>query len=279
MADFPGSFPNEPLPKGSRLACCIEYNGTRFSGWQAQPQLQVDTIQETLEAALTAVAATPIRVGCAGRTDTGVHSVGQIVHFDDPTGRSCKNWVYGTNAYLPPDVRVRWAVPVANNFHARFSALSRRYRYIIANTLIRPALVGGQITWSRLPLDAHVMHRAAQALLGEQDFSAFRAASCGSPTAMRNVSEVSVSRRNELVIIDIEANAFLHHMVRNIVGSLMAVGTGREPENWLATLLAGRDRKVAADTAAPDGLYLVAVRYPEEFKLPDAVAGPMIAPD
>jgi tRNA pseudouridine38-40 synthase len=279
LANFLGHFPNESLPVGSRLACCIEYNGSRFSGWQSQPHLAVDTVQETLEAALASVATKPVKVNCAGRTDAGVHSVGQIIHFDDPVGRSCKNWVYGANANLPVDIRVVWAKVVAGKFHARFSALSRRYRYIIANRVIRPALMAGQVTWTRLPLDANVMHAAGQALLGEQDFTAFRAASCQSPTAMRNVSEVTVHRRGELVIIDIEANAFLHHMVRNIAGSLILVGQGRQPIQWIGELLAGQDRSVAADTAAPHGLYLAGVRYPQEFELPCVARGPIFAPD
>ena len=279
MADFPGTFPSEQLPVGSRLACCVEYNGSRFSGWQSQPHLVVETVQETLEAALASVATKPVKIFCAGRTDAGVHSVGQIIHFDDPVGRSCKNWVFGANANLPVDIRVVWAKAVSDKFHARFSARSRRYRYIIANRPIRPALVVGQVTWTRLPLDADVMHAAAQALLGEQDFTAFRAASCQSPTAMRNVSEVTVQRRGQLVIIDIEANAFLHHMVRNIAGSLISVGNGRHPIEWIGELLAGRDRSVAADTAAPHGLYLAGVRYPEEFEIPGISMGPIFAPD
>jgi tRNA pseudouridine38-40 synthase len=279
LANFPGTFPNEPLPVGTRLACCIEYNGSRFSGWQSQPHLAVDTVQETLEAALASVATKPVKAYCAGRTDAGVHSVGQIIHFDDPMGRSCKNWVYGANANLPVDIRVVWAKAVTNKFHARFTALSRRYRYIIANRPIRPALLAGQVTWTRVPLDADLMHAAAQALLGEQDFTAFRAASCQSPTAMRNVSEVTVQRRGQLVIIDIEANAFLHHMVRNIAGSLISVGNGRHTIEWIGELLAGRDRSVAADTAAPHGLYLAGVRYPQEFEIPGVSMGPIFAPD
>ncbi len=279
MADHPGTFSNEPLPPGSRLACCIEYDGSSFSGWQSQPHLEVDTVQETLESALSAVANQAVKVACAGRTDTGVHSVGQVVHFDDPIGRSCKNWVFGTNAHLPASVRVVWAVPVDEQFHARFSAVSRRYRYIIANTAVRPALLAGQVSWVRGALDANRMQRAAQHLLGELDFSAFRAASCQSHTAMRNVSEITVSGRGQLVIVDIEANAFLHHMVRNIVGSLISVGSGRQPEEWIAELLAGRDRTVAADTAAPDGLYLTVVRYPDAYALPTGRYGPLFVAD
>ena len=278
MADTPQRFSPDPLPPGSRVACRIEYNGSLFNGWQSQPHLNVTTVQQTLEAALACVANQPLRVHCAGRTDTGVHGVGQVIHFDDPVGRSCKNWVYGTNANLPPAVRVHWAVPVPGDFHARFAALSRRYRYVIANTPVRPALLAGQVTWQRRPLNAVRMHEAAQALLGEQDFSAFQAASCQSATPMRNVQRVAVERFGDLVAIDIQANAFLHHMVRNIAGSLMAVGDGRQSSGWISELLAGRDRTMAAETAPPDGLYLVAVAYPEQFKLPPAPTGPMILP-
>jgi tRNA pseudouridine38-40 synthase len=278
LADTPQRFSPDPLPPGSRVACRIEYNGSLFNGWQSQPHLNVTTVQQTLEAALACVANQPLRVHCAGRTDTGVHGVGQVIHFDDPVGRSCKNWVYGTNANLPPSVRVHWAVPVPGDFHARFAALSRRYRYVIANTPVRPALLAGQVTWQRRPLNAARMHEAAQALLGEQDFSAFQAASCQSATPMRNVQRVAVERFGDLVAIDIQANAFLHHMVRNIAGSLMAVGDGRQSSGWISELLAGRDRTVAAETAPPDGLYLVAVAYPEQFKLPPAPTGPMILP-
>jgi len=278
LADTRHRFSPDPLPPGSRVACRIEYNGSQFNGWQSQPHLNVTTVQQTLEAALACVANQPLRVHCAGRTDTGVHGVGQVVHFDDPVGRSCKNWVYGTNANLPASVRVHWAVPVPEEFHARFTALSRRYRYVIANTPVRPALLAGQVSWQRRPLDAAQMHGAAQALLGEQDFSAFQAASCQSSTPMRNVQRVAVERFGDLVAIDIQANAFLHHMVRNIAGSLMAVGDGRQSTGWIRELLDGRDRTLAAETAPPHGLYLVAVAYPEQFNLPPAPTGPMILP-
>jgi tRNA pseudouridine38-40 synthase len=175
-------------------------------------------------------------------------------------------------------VRVHWAVAVADDFHARFSALARRYRYIIGNSAIRPALLSGLTTWQRMPLDAELMHAEAQQLLGERDFSAFRAASCQSPTPMRNVQAISVTRRDDLVAIDITANAFLHHMVRNIAGALMAIGSGRQRPGWLAELLEGRDRTVAADTAAPDGLYLLSVSYADEWGLPSPVPGPPLYP-
>ena len=265
----------DPLPAGTRVACRVEYDGSRYNGWQSQPHRNATTVQDTLQAALGSVAATPLRVQCAGRTDTGVHGFGQIVHFDAPVERSCKAWVFGTNANLPVDVRVHWAQPVAETFHARFSARHRRYRYVIANAPVRPAHFSGQLTWQRYPLDADLMDAEAQCLLGEQDFSAFRAAACQSSSPNRNVQAVSVSRRGSLVLIDIQANAFLHHMVRNIAGSLMAVGSGRKTAGWMAEVLTGRDRSAAADTAAPDGLYLMEVGYPREFGLPPLPDGPL----
>jgi tRNA pseudouridine38-40 synthase len=198
------------------------------------------------------------------------------VHFDAPSARSCKSWVLGGNANLPFDIRLHWAVPVPGDFHARFSAEARRYRYIIANGPVRPALLGAQVSWQRRPLDARLMHREAQCLLGEQDFSCFRAAACQSTSPMRNVHEISVSRCGELLVIDVKANAFLHHMVRNIAGSLMAVGSGLKPEGWCAELVSLRDRTRAAETAPPDGLYLVDVAYPPRFGLPPTPYGPLL---
>jgi tRNA pseudouridine38-40 synthase len=269
-------FPDDPLPVGTRLACRVEYNGSRFNGWQSQALEGVVAIQDVLQEGLSAVAATSIRVQCAGRTDTGVHAFSQLIHFDTPVARSCKAWVVGGNASLPHDIRLHWATPVNDEFHARFSALARCYRYIIANTPIRPALMQGQVTWHRRPLDESSMHNAAQVLLGEQDFSAFRAASCQSRTPMRNVHRIDVARRGDLVVIDIKANAFLHHMVRNITGALLAVGDGRRPPTWIAELLSGRDRSVAAETAPADGLYLVEVEYPAQFGLPPTPYGPLL---
>ncbi len=276
MAETPQSFPADPIPAGSRIACRIEYDGSQYHGWQAQPHLNVATVQEDLERGLSAVAATAVRVHCAGRTDTGVHGFSQVVHFDSPVARSSKSWVIGTNANLPRAVRVHWALPVAADFHARHSATARRYRYVIANTPVRPALLAGQVTWRREILDARAMDRAVKTLLGERDFSAFRAASCQSSTPMREVQSAGVKRLGDLVVIDIQANAFLHHMVRNIAGSLMAVGAGQRDESWMADLLAGRDRTAAADTAPADGLYLVAVQYPGDFGLPPTPEGPLL---
>ncbi|WP_238946828.1 tRNA pseudouridine(38-40) synthase TruA [Seongchinamella unica] len=276
MADFFPRLSADPLPAGSRIACRVEYNGARYNGWQSQPHLDVITVQQELEAALSSVANAPVRAHCAGRTDTGVHGHCQIVHFDAPVARAPKAWVLGANASMAADVRLHWATPVAADFHARFSARSRRYRYLIANTQVRPAMLGGQLTWHRYPLDAGAMHEAAQSLLGEQDFSAFRAAACQSTTPMRNVEAVSVFRRGELLVVDIQANAFLHHMVRNIAGSLMAVGSGRKPRSWIGDLLAAGDRTLAADTAPPHGLYLVDVIYPDRFGLPATPYGPLL---
>ncbi|MEM6580168.1 MAG: tRNA pseudouridine(38-40) synthase TruA [Pseudomonadota bacterium] len=276
MVDLLGRFSTEPLPAGSRIACRIEYDGRSYQGWQWQPQQAVNTVQNTLQSALSKVADQNIELVCAGRTDAGVHAFAQVVHFETAVARSPKAWVIGANANLPADVRVHWAVPVSSGFHARFSALSRRYRYVIANTAVRPAQFVGQLTWQRRRLDHLRMHEAAQALLGERDFSAFRAASCQSRTPMRNVQRVGVSRQGDLVVIDIQANAFLHHMVRNIAGSLMVVGTGLQDVDWISQLLAGRDRTLAAETAVADGLYLVDVVYPKEFDLPAAPYGPLL---
>jgi tRNA pseudouridine38-40 synthase len=270
LAEATVQFSERPLPPEQRIALCVEYDGGAFSGWQSQSG--VDTVQDALEAALGRVADHDMRVHCAGRTDTGVHALQQWVHFDAPTSRSLKAWVLGSNAHLPLSVRVVHALPVSVDFHARHSALARRYRYLIANTEIASALCHGRATWCRAPLDAGRMHRAAQSLLGEQDFSAFRAASCQSSTPMRCVSAVAVSRAGPLVAIDITANAFLHHMVRNIAGSLMAVGAGRREESWIAELMSTRDRTLAAATAPPDGLYLWSVTYPAQYGIPADLA-------
>jgi len=229
-----------------------------------------------VEYALTEIASVPVRVHCAGRTDTGVHAFSQVIHFNAPVARSSKAWVVGGNTNLPRDIRIHWAVPSASDFHARFSAQARRYRYVIANTPVRSALLQAQVAWHRRELDAVAMHSAAQALIGEQDFSAFRAASCQSRTPMRNVQFIEVRRRGELVILEILANAFLHHMVRNIAGALLAVGDGRKPQRWIAELLTGRDRRVAAETAPAAGLYLVDVDYPTHFCLPPTPYGPLL---
>jgi len=279
LADTRPGFPVDPLGAGERLALCIEYDGTPFCGWQAQPHLgHVDTVQETLERALGRIAAAPVRVHCAGRTDTGVHATAQWVHFDAPVARSLKAWIVGGNAQLPSSVRIRTGAAVPRDFHARHSATARQYDYLIANTATESAILARRFLWVREPLDEKRMHRSLQCLLGEQDFSAFRAAACQATTPMRCLELASVVREGPYLRVRLVANAFLHHMVRNIVGSLLAVGRGDEPEDWLATLLIGRDRTVAAATAPPYGLYLTGVAYPAAFMLPPATAMPRLFP-
>lgn len=254
-----------------RTALGVEYDGSAFRGWQAQLDPSLPTVQETLEAVLSRIAAEPIRVFCAGRTDTGVHAAGQVVHFDTASVRPLKAWVQGANSLLPGTVCVRWARQVPADFHARFSALSRRYRYCISNEAVPPALLGSCVTPFHLSLDTERMEEAGQYLLGEHDFSAYRAQACQSRTPMRRVLELKVRRLGALVVIDIEANAFLLHMVRNIVGVLLQIGSGKRPAVWAQELLAGRDRSRAAVTAPPTGLSLVQVRYPSAFGLPDSL--------
>lgn len=255
-----------------RIALGIEYDGTGFLGWQRLSH--GETVQGALERALSKVAASPIDVTCAGRTDAGVHGHCQVVHFDSDAPRSPRAWMLGATSNLPPGVAVLWTQPVDDAFHARFSARSRRYRYTILNRSIRPALEARYVAWERLPLDAERMHAAAQALLGEHDFSAFRAASCEAVHPRRCVLAVSVRRDGERVIVEIEANAFLHHMVRNIVGSLLPVGRGEQPVAWIGELLAGRNREVAGPTAPSAGLAFVGPRYEAHWGLPAEVSQP-----
>jgi len=246
-----------------KFALGIEYNGSNFSGWQMQKH-GTRTVQECVEKALSSVANQPVQVVCAGRTDTGVHATGQVVHFECDSPRQEKAWVMGVNTQLPDDVSSIWAKPVAEDFSARFSATARQYRYIILNRLARPAILNKKVTWKHGAFNVEAMHLAAQALLGEQDFTSFRSSACQAEHAMRNVHWVSVSREGDYIYIDIEANAFLHHMVRNIVGSLIMIGQEVKPVSWMADLMCCKDRNQAGPTAPADGLYLVNVTYPEE---------------
>lgn len=259
-----------------RIALGIEYDGSGFFGWQRQRE--VATIQQHLERALSKVANEPISTQCAGRTDAGVHATGQIVHFDTNAQRDLRGWVMGVNSNVPAGIAVRWAQHVSDDFHARFSATARRYRYIILNQPFRPAILGAGLSHYHTELDAERMHRAGQCLLGEHDFSAFRAVHCQSNSPNRHVMALQVKRLQNYVILDIKANAFLHHMVRNITGSLLEVGMGKQPVQWVAELLAGRDRTKAAATAKAGGLYLVKVDYPAEFALPATPLGPLFLP-
>ena len=258
----------------SRVALRIEYIGSEFHGWQSQSS-GVDTIQDYLEKALSKVANHPVKVTCAGRTDSGVHATHQIVHFDSVAERSEKSWIFGSNAHLPDSIAVVWSGNVDPDFNARFSATARRYCYYIRNSRVRSAVDDQTVTRDHRPLDAKVMHQAAQALLGENDFSSFRASHCQSRSPMRNVISVEVSRDKDLVKIDITANAFLHHMVRNIAGVLMDVGAGVKQATWVAELLALRDRNKGSITASPNGLFLVGVTYPATFGVPDGPSMPM----
>lgn len=260
-----------------KVALGISYDGSRYFGWQKQQS--VASIQGELERALSIVANEPIEIFCAGRTDAGVHATGQVVHFTTQTTRPLQAWTFGTNVHLPPDIAVTWASEVAEDFHARFSALSRRYRYIIYNHIQRPAILANGITHYHQPLDAELMHQAGQFLLGENDFSSFRAAQCQSKSPSRNVHHLQVSRKGHYIIVDIQANAFVHHMVRNIVGSLLEVGSGKQPPEWIAWLLQQKDRTLAAPTAKSAGLYLVEVRYPSQFELPKNAVGPLFLAD
>lgn len=254
-----------------RYALGVEYDGSEFKGWQQLGEHGCTSVQATLQDALSSVANAPIHVVCAGRTDAGVHGECQVVHFDSEVERTPRGWVLGTTTRLPPSVCVRWCVPVDELFNARFSAQARRYCYRLMNRQIRPALYRQTLGWERRPLDTSAMHRAAQALLGENDFGAFRSAQCQALHARRELQAISVHRHGELVEINVQANAFLHHMVRNIVGSLLMVGAGEKPEGWIGEVLAGRDRNLAGPTAPPQGLVFVGPLYPAQWKLPDEV--------
>ena len=262
-----------------RIAVGVEYDGTRYAGWQRQPGLA--SIQDCLESALATVADGPVSAAAAGRTDAGVHAAGQVAHFDTTADRPMRGWVLGTNSNLPPDIAVSWAMEVEPGFHARHTALARVYRYCFLRRATRPALLRDRVCWTRSELDAAAMHRAAQALVGEHDFTSFRAVECQSPTAMRHVDAISVAAEGPLVTIEISANAFLQHMVRNIAGSLLQVGTGEQPAAWIAEALAARDRTRAGVTAPSAGLYLWRVRYPPSLQVPEQQPGrpwAMIAP-
>jgi tRNA pseudouridine38-40 synthase len=252
-----------------RIALGIEYNGSLFNGYQLQGE-GTRTVQGELEKALSKVADEPIRLTCAGRTDTGVHATGQVVHFDAPVKRELKAWILGGNTNLPRDISIHWIQPVDKNFSARFSAISRSYRYILFNRKVRSAVFQHNVAWQCAHLDEEVMNSAAQSLLGEHDFSAFRSSRCQASHPVREMLNISVKREDDYVILDIKANAFLHHMVRNIMGTLMVIGRGEQPGDWMRQILLGRDRKCAGMTASAAGLYMVNVEYPEEYGLSDS---------
>ncbi|MDD5240158.1 MAG: tRNA pseudouridine(38-40) synthase TruA [Sulfuricella sp.] len=249
-----------------RIALGVEYDGSRFCGWQSQPS--ACGVQDVLERALSAIASEPIRVVTAGRTDAGVHALHQVVHFDTAATRPDNAWVRGVNALLPDSVGVLWAQPVSDEFHARFSAVSRRYLYLLHNHPVRPALLSGKVGWFHQPLDVETMQQGALHLLGEHDFSAFRAAECQAKSPIKQMQKITVTRDGDYVLFDFTANAFLHHMVRNLVGSLVYVGKGKHSPGWIGELLGNRDRTRSAPTFAPDGLYLASIGYDPAWDIP-----------
>jgi tRNA pseudouridine38-40 synthase len=249
-----------------RVALGIEYDGSPYCGWQSQPGGL--TVQDTLQAALSEIASEPISVMAAGRTDTGVHGIEQVAHFDTQAVRPLQAWVRGTNAVLPRSVVVRWAHPVSEEFHARFSAQGRSYRYFLINRWTRSALHHGKAGWFHVPLDLTAMQQAAQLLLGTHDFSAFRAAECQAKSPIKTLRQLDIRREGDMLIFDVSADAFLHHMVRNLVGCLVYVGKGKYPVEWITEVLQSRERKRAAPTFAPDGLYLRHIKYDAKWQLP-----------
>ncbi len=249
-----------------RIVLCIEYDGSRFHGWQQQPGTA--TVQQHLEQAVSFVADCETSVTAAGRTDSGVHATGQMVHFDTTAQRDSYGWMRGINSRLPPGIAVLWAQTVDNDFHARFKAVSRSYRYVILNRRVRPTFLAGRVTWDYRLLREQAMLDASHYLLGEHDFSAFRASSCQAKSPWRTITRIAIQRRREWLWVDIQASGFLHHMVRNIVGSLLMVASEEQPVRWIDEVLQSHDRCLAGPTAAPDGLYLTAVEYDAKYRLP-----------
>ena len=248
-----------------KLVLGIEYDGSAYCGWQRQshsPSVQVE-----IEQALSYVANKPVELVCAGRTDTAVHACEQIVHFVTDVERSNRSWLMGANCRLPKDIRILWVQPIDKSFHARFSAIARSYRYIIQNSSVPSALFNNKVCWEHRELDDRIMHKAAQLLIGVHDFDAFRASGCQAKSPVRTIEYLNVSRQGEFIYLDIKANAFLHHMVRNIAGSLMSIGQGDKTESWLQQVLLSKDRRQAAKTASAAGLYFIQAFYPDEYVL------------
>ncbi len=250
-----------------RFAVGVEYCGHAYHGWQRQAHPH--TLQAHCESALSRIANHPVSVVCSGRTDAGVHATGQVIHFDTTATRTEYSWLMGGNTHLPADIRLTWIKLVPDTFHARFSAISRQYQYWIFNNRFHSALAPHTLTYVANPLEADKMHEAALALSGKHDFSSFRASQCQSHTPIRTIHTINVVRQDKLICITIEANAFLHHMVRNIAGALIEVGRGRHPVSWIKALLDAKNRKLCADTASPKGLYFTQVNYPEQYNIPN----------
>ena len=256
-----------------RLALGVTYSGTAYEGWQSQRS--GNTVQDRLELALAKFCTQPVRINCAGRTDAGVHGLMQVVHFDTPLERETASWVRGTNAFLPPDIAVQWASVVPDEFHSRGSATARRYAYVVLESPVRPSVEAGRVGWVYRPLDGEKMRQSARYLLGEHDFSSFRAAQCQAKSPVKTVQRVDITHKpgSSYWYFEFEANAFLHHMIRNIMGCLVAVGQGLEKPEWMAEVLAARRRDAAAPTFSPDGLYFLGPVYPAKYDLPHRTAG------
>ncbi len=273
-------MPGGTLPPGIfRWALAVEYRGDKYHGWQRLRGRDEPTVQAEVERALSHVADESITVVCAGRTDAGVHATGQIIHFDTMAIRPQKAWVLGANSQLPRNIRIKWALAVDPQFHARFSARARTYRYLIANTVTQPAVAADQCLWVRQPLDTAAMQRAADYCLGEHDFSSVRGSSCQAKSPVRTVHSFTVTAVHGWVVVEICGNAFLHHMVRNLMGLLLPVGRGLQAPEWVRDVLGLRDRKQGGKTEAPGALYLVKVDYEESYLLPKMPKGPFMLPD
>mgnify|MGYP005858050399 CR=1 FL=1 len=257
-----------------RIALGVEYAGTAFCGWQSQPHAR--TVQDELQKAVSRVANHPVEVFAAGRTDTGVHALNQVVHFDTDSVRERRGWLLGINANLPSDVNVTWAEPVLDSFNARFSAIKRYYRYLILNRLSRSAVHHQRMWWHHHPLDIHRMQAAADQLVGRHDFSAFRASECQAKSPVKTLDNILVTQHQDCIAVDVEAKSFLHLMVRNLVGVMTAIGDGSKPVTWAGEVLRSVDRSQGGITAPPDGLYLVDVRYPDEYSLPTVSGFPVL---
>lgn len=256
-----------------RFAIGIEFCGTHFRGWQTQ-QSGVHSVQETLEQALSKVANHPVIVHAAGRTDAGVHASNMIAHFDTTATRPLRGWLMGANTLLPKAVAINWIQPMDEAFHARFKACARRYRYVVYNAAVRPALLAGQVTHVYHQLDVDKMRQAVDKLVGIHNFNSFRAAACQSNQPVRNIRHARLFQHGVFLVLDIQADGFLHHMVRNIMGVLLEIGKGEQPIEWVDHLLAVQDRTEAGITAPPDGLYFIQAYYPPRFQLPAVNLGP-----
>lgn len=256
-----------------RFAIGIDFNGRAYRGWQTQ-QPGVRSVQQTLEQAIGKVANHPVTVIAAGRTDAGVHASGMVAHFDSDADRNERSWLLGVNTQLPEDIALRWITPVSDEFHARFKAVARRYRYVIFNHPLRSSLLAGLVTWHYHALDLARMQAAARYLVGEHDFTSFRAIGCQAKKAVRNVHFLELTQQGPLIVLDIQADGFLHHMVRNIAGVLMAIGQGKAEPEWAQAVLQAKDRTLGGVTAPADGLYFVDALYPDQFSLPKELPGP-----